>query len=500
MQEREFRAVDSEAFRTTSLRIILIVAASLPLYLWCTKDWHDQQRVSQIAVFSLCLLASICLFTSRPAAYPIIGPMPRWCMTALLAAGVVSAMLAENTLWALTEVSLVVSSVALGEFFAFSRRNIGKALDKMLIHTIIIIATCLLVLFFVIYDLMLSKELVPFSAHKTLWGFSNPRFFGQFLALTLPLIIFPLLCEGTSRNEAVAVSILTALWWTAAITSASRGLALAMIAAGVWLSLTGSAGRRWTMLQVRFAAIGLLIYLILFSAIPAWLGIEVRAHVSERLTTSLSLREVLWKQAIEMTLERPWLGFGPMHFADHYNAVAAHPHQALLQWASEWGIPAALAVTALVLLAAQKTFRVLRTTADSRTSPDTLRVCLSGSVAAALTLSMVDGVLVMPVTQVWLAILGGWLLGLHPVASPPKSPLHLLRGTWILVQALAVMLLLGVVFRDLHGLAANNTRFVENFHAPLQPRFWLQGVIADLDKVLTAPENRFGKESMSKPL
>ncbi|MFC5695751.1 O-antigen ligase family protein [Pseudomonas sp. GCM10022186] len=498
MQEIQSEATTNHALSTTTLRIILIVSASLPLFLWCASDWHDQQRVSQIIVFTLCFLSSTYLLTNEPVASPLIGSIPRWCLAALLLSGVASALLARHILWALAEVSLVVSSIALCRFFASIRRENGKSLDETLINTIYIVITSILVLYFVIYQQMLSKELSPFSAYKTLWGFSNPRFFGQFLALTLPMMIFPLLREGASRNEVVAVSILSALWWAAAITSASRGLALAMVAAGVWLSLTGSTGRRWSILQLRFSAIGLLIYLVLFSAIPAWLDIDIKAHVSERLTTSLSMREVIWKQAIDMMMERPWLGFGPMHFADHYNAVATHPHQALLQWASEWGIPSAIAVTALVFLAARNTYRLLSATADSRTSPDTLRVCLSGSIAATLTLSMVDGVLVMPTTQLWLAILGGWLLGLNPAASPPGSPAPIFRGTWILVQALAMMLLLSIVFRDLPGLAANNARYVDNTHEPLQPRFWLQGVIADLDKVLTAPENQLRQKQQEQ--
>lgn len=482
MRRREQELVRPGVMGKGVLLAILILLASLPLVLWIAPDWHDQQRVGQVMVFSLCLLASTSSLASKPAAPALVSPEIRWCIVSLLLTGLGSALLARHSAWALAELSLVASSIALGGFVAMSRRAIGPDFDQALIGTLALVSSCLLAMYFFIYHLMITKDIEPFVAYRLLWGFSNPRFFGQFLSLTLPLIVFPLLHDGTSRREAVVVSILAALWWTVAITSGSRGLALGMAAAMAWLSLSGTAGRRWSRLQLRSAVFGLLIYLVLLSVIPAWLDIEVAAHVSERLHTSLSLREVLWLQALQMILERPLLGFGPMHFSDYYNAVAAHPHQAILQWASEWGIPSALAVTALVVLAAQATFRTLRATANSCTSPDALRVCLAGSIAAALTLSMVDGVLVMPNTQLWLAILGGWLLGLRPVTSPRDPPTFLLRSVWVVTQVLAVALLWGIVIRDLPTLATQNKNYIQVFDAHLQPRFWLQGVIADLDQ------------------
>lgn len=482
MRRQDQGVIKPNAINTVAVLVILILAASFTLVLWVASNWHDQQRIGQIIVFSLCLLVGLCLLASKSVTPALVSPGTRWGMATLLLVGLISALLARHTSWALAELSLAALSIALGGFIAISRRTTGPALDQVLIGTIVLMCSILLALYFFIYHLMITKDIEPFVSYRLLWGFSNPRFFGQFLSLTLPLIVFPLLCDGTSRREVVVVSVLAALWWTVAITSGSRGLALGMAAAMAWLSLSGTAGRRWSLLQLRSAVFGLLIYLVLLSVIPAWLDIEVAAHVSERLHTSLSLREVLWLQALQMILERPLLGFGPMHFSDYYNAVAAHPHQAILQWASEWGIPSALAVTAIVFLAARATFRTLRATANSCTSPDALRVCLAGSIAAALTLSMVDGVLVMPNTQLWLAILGGWLLGLHPVTSPRDPPTFLLRSAWVTTQALAVVLLWSIVIRDFPILAEQNKSYIQDFDSPLQPRFWSQGVIGDLDQ------------------
>jgi len=66
-----------------------------------------------------------------------------------------------------------------------------------------------------------------------------------------------------------------------------------------------------------------------------------------------------------MILAKPLFGFGPMHYSDIANRIAAHPHQAWLQWASEWGVPSALVITWLVWKGARAVFRVMRERAAS---------------------------------------------------------------------------------------------------------------------------------------
>ena len=159
---------------------------------------------------------------------------------------------------------------------------------------------------------------------------------------------------------------------------------------------------------------GLLLYWLLFTVLAGYSGLELSSGAGDRLTTSLSGRGPIWWQAWHMIVERPWLGFGPMHFADIPNVIAAHPHQAILQWASEWGVPSALCVIALVWRGGWATLGVLRERRLSMQRTDLLRLCLFAALVAALVQSMVDGVIVMPISQLWLALVVGWLLALHP--------------------------------------------------------------------------------------
>ncbi|EPN59413.1 putative pilus biosynthesis-like protein, partial [Pseudomonas syringae pv. actinidiae ICMP 19096] len=268
------------------------------------------------------------------------------------------------------------------------------------------------------------------------------------------------------------------LWWMIAISGGTRGTWLGMAAAVAVTFCLGRAGRRWAGWQLGAASTGLLLFSLLFSVLPSLLGIEVSNFAGDRLTTSLSAREILWQQAWEMIKQRPLLGFGPMHFADIWNAVAAHPHQAILQWACEWGIPSTLCVAGLALYGLSTTAVLLRKRAQSLEPVDLMRLCLFASLIGALTQSMVDGVIVMPYSQLWLAIIVGWLLALHEWQAAPRPASVALSRAWLLCLTLATGMILYTIVRDLPDMDTRRQQFSEDFGGRYLPRFWMQGVIA----------------------
>ena len=54
---------------------------------------------------------------------------------------------------------------------------------------------------------------------------------------------------------------------------------------------------------------------------------------------SFSVRLILWKQAVNLIKQHPFFGVGPQHFAYYPNEWGAHPHNAVLLFATEWGLP-----------------------------------------------------------------------------------------------------------------------------------------------------------------
>ena len=162
----------------------------------------------------------------------------------------------------------------------------------------------------------------------------------------------------------------------------------------------------------------------------------------------------------------------------HLYDVATHPHQAILQWASEWGVPSTICVAALAWHGGWVTVCRLRERALSAQRPDLLRLCLFAALVGALMQSMVDGVIVMPISQLWLAWVVGWLMALHIRERPPAGVLPLAGSLWNVTSVLAVGLLIFVVVRDVPHIAQAQQRYVGDTHNHLQPRFWAQGVIA----------------------
>jgi len=454
--------------------LFLYLAGSLIVWSPAHIGWHDWQRSGQIVLFSL---AGLYLVLTR--ADLVFDRQTALLLTLIALGGLLSATLAPQPLWALTEVALMVSSLGLLWASALMRQRGGPQLDMVLLLGIALLCSLKTLEFLLVYAITLLKGSTSLDPWRLMHGFSNLRFYGQFQALTLPLLALPLLTTGTLHRWAIPAAVLLSLWWMLAITSGTRGNWLGMAAAMTVLSLISTAGRRWAAWQLITALAGLGLFWLLFNLIPDWLGITVNNHPSNRLNTSLSARETIWLQAWQMIQQYPWLGAGPMHFAATYNGIAAHPHQAVLQWASEWGTPSALCLGWLLWRAAQGSVHSLRTAADSSAPVDMLRVCLAGSIVAALTQSMVDGVMVMPNTQLWLSLLGGWLLALHlPMSTGNQNQPPRLKIAWLCLTLAAAGLLLAVMVRDLPHLKEQRQLYKARYDKHLMPRFWQQGMIA----------------------
>ena len=84
----------------------------------------------------------------------------------------------------------------------------------------------------------------------------------------------------------------------------------------------------------------------------------------------------LWSQALQLISQHPILGLGPDNYALYSrgtNQTFEHPHNAILQAMLDWGIPGALMVIGMALMAlAEAAKNVL----DSRQAPDVTGLAL----------------------------------------------------------------------------------------------------------------------------
>lgn len=437
---------------------------------------NDWQRVSQCVIALLCLLAIILFFANNPNT-AVLNQRQRVPGILIFCLAMLSVMNAHQTTWAFVEFSLLTASCCIACAVALERRNRGASFDRLVISFVLLLCAIKSVQFIAATTAAFTSGLATFNTLLLLEGFSNPRFYGQFQTFTLPLLAAPLLLNTSKHSTKTWIFALLACWWMIAICGGTRGTWLGMGCAAAVLFLCGPHGRRWCSWQLGATAVGLVLFWCLFSLLPSFLGIEMLNFAGDRLTTSLSAREVIWHQAWEMIKERPLLGFGPMHFADIHNPVAAHPHQAILQWACEWGAPSTLLVGWLAARGLLATLMLIRKKAASSEPVDLLRICLFASLLGALAQSMVDGVIVMPYSQLWLSIVVGWLMGIHEWSVTPEPSGPVLRWGWMATMILAVGFLMYVVARDFPHLDEREQQYGHDFGGNLQPRFWLQGFI-----------------------
>ncbi|MGY2170082.1 O-antigen ligase family protein [Pseudomonas gingeri] len=439
---------------------------------------HDWQRVVFVGlgVFSV-----IFFYFTRGAGRFCSSSLCRLNITIfamLFFVGLISSLNSHQPVWAFSEIAVWCVFLLLVFLFFFFRWLIGEGADYIFLIFIFFLCALKVAQFLSSTLSAFLGDINPLDTDLLLDGFSNKRFYGQFQTFTLPLLTFPLLLLSTQRSAKYWIFTLLGLWWLIAISGGTRGTWLGLGVASMILYLTGYAGRYWIRWQLAAVLIAGLLYWLIFSVLTDYCGIQIRSMASDRLTTSLSGRGPLWQQAWDMIRERPWLGFGPMHFADIHNPIAAHPHQAILQWASEWGVPSTLLVMWLVGRGLWATFRLIRERADSSDPVDLLRVCLFASLIGALTQSMVDGVIVMPYSQLWLSLVVGWLMGIHAWKGEPAKPNAFIHWSWMGISTAAVLFLVYVVIRDVPHLDERNRLYQEQYGGHFQPRFWTQGVIA----------------------
>jgi O-antigen ligase len=307
--------------------------------------------------------------------------------------------------------------------------------------------------------------------------FSNRRVSGQVASMAIPLLAYSLLTSGMPRAWRWSVFALLAVWWMLVIVSGTRGTWMALAAAAVVLAAVAwRASSGWLRIQTWALGAGALLFAVLFVGLPAWLGLDASLENRFVNLATLSGRGVLWTLAWDQIQAHPWLGIGPMHLASIRNDYGAHPHNAVLQLAAEWGVPAALA---LIVPAVVGLFYLLARLRRQETSSDALLVCLTASLLAASAQSMVDGVIVIPYTQTWLVLVAGWTLGVYfrggaPTPAIPDS--RMTRPGIPVLSLLALAALLNGVFPEVSNRVEVTQAYVDA-EKPILPRYWGVGWI-----------------------
>jgi len=155
----------------------------------------------------------------------------------------------------------------------------------------------------------------------------------------------------------------------------------------------------------------------------------------------------------------------------------------LLQFAVEWGLPVMFLLLAVtVITGARWLLKVYRDQAQAEVGFSAMvQVALLAAISGAAVQSLVDGTLVMPVSQMTLALLVGWAMGRG--MSMPMPTVRLRANGMRFVAVAAAAGLLWAVAPEIGSLAQrelDHLKALKPGPTPrLQARYWTHGWIPD---------------------
>ena len=436
--------------------------------------FNDRQRLLELLLLSFVLLDAILIGLTHSANQVAINKIMRNMLFSLLGFTVISCYLAQSPRHALIEASVFAGlcflSLLVARLFLENKQTFIRQM------TIALWASILL------YMLSFYTGYITASIFKTplQWpfpftGFSNIRSFNQYQLWTLGLICLPLLALDVKKTIRVWLHIALIAWWVLLFYSASRGVLVAWLA-GMLLTAVIYKKSAWPFLKLQFMQIilGFISYYFLFKVIPA-------AHESSLVTSTIFRgstydRLALWQQALILIRESPIFGVGPMHYA-WYNNSNAHPHNSLLQLASEWGLPATLIILAIAgygVYCWLRKFNADELQAATKLNSN-LAILLFFTIITNAAYSLVDGVIVTPISQVLMFTMIGLMVGLYcneplnAAISKPVKTKHQFRPVF------AAIVLVAIAWSTLpelvKGLSGNEKGFSMGYTAA-GPRFW----------------------------
>lgn len=462
-----------------------------------TLAWHDGQRLAQLTLFVLASCALLIPASGRPV-WETWVLMPRWSrlvLAVVLILGLISSLFAPLPRWALLEWSSLVLLGMLALAVAAAWRVSDAQREDVLVAVLYASALAYSVKAVTMYVTMLTVGPgygLGFKAEELFTGFSNVRFFSQVQTMLLPFLVLPLMWWGRTSARRMMLLVVPALWWMLVITSFTRGSWVGLLmGALVAVVFGGNPARRWIGWQLAALLAGAAAYVIFVVLVPDSLELlvpdsEGHPALLHRVNDIISLRgrEVLWGLSADLIVQNPWLGIGPMHFANHLSVLAAHPHNAILQFMVEWGVPAALGITVVWVAGglgwSLHVHRMTKAMEPDRHSM--VLVALLAAITGASAQAMVDGVMVMPVSQTLLALLCGWALGTY-YSAKPAVPVALHRSG-LAFRGVVVVAALGLAWGVLPELGRLEERMLAHLrlqpvgpNPKLLPRFWIQGWI-----------------------
>ena len=444
---------------TGVIGLSLIALSMLPFFM--PSGFHDSQRL--ITVISMAFIVIYQL--KNPIKQ---SPTTIWLLLLFLVLG---------SIVTLNSISIAWSSL---EFILFITLTTSILLNKSTIHENTIkhwvIIFSITQAIYILRGFLNYTFIILHNDKLDVWniidGFSNIRFYAQFLSWTLPFII-AYLCFNKSEKYRSWIIAIAVSSWIMVLMSGTRafiaGMAFSLLATlwftpGLWRSYT-----KWTLLTGIWGIIG---YILFIFIIPSLVGIDNNAALNSTVNRDFSNssgRVQIWIDTIHIILNNPYMGIGPMMTAmeGSLNKVA-HPHNFPLQLAAEWGIPFAIALGVVMVYVGINWRKLIAFNPELR---EPLALPITAAVSSAIAASMVDGLMVMPVSLFYMAMILGLATALWRNWTPNTHRIKIPLGLTS-IFLLSALSLAAITTYQWQALSEKNTSSYR-----LEPRFWADGKI-----------------------
>ncbi len=430
--------------------------ALLPFFL--PLEFHDSQRILTIMLATVLLSKQLWSSTWTPLTLTVFS--------VLAVLGLVASSLSPAPLWSGVEFALLFTVFLLTQVLF---RSVDTAFIQHLAMTMLLIQGGYVLRYLWNYA-EIAMNGYPLNPIAMIDGFSNIRFYGQFLVWTVPFCTAALATYKPTRWRWLALNIL-ALSWSMAYLSGTRSFFIAMLASIlITLWLTPTVWKRYVQWLFITAAVGVVYYAILVLWLPEIINTpepETLASYSvHRELTHSNGRFDIWLHTLQQTWEHPWFGLGPMMTAETgFFKTEAHPHNYWIQWVSEWGIPFTLLLSLFLGYQLWCWRQAMQTKASER---QLFALPAVASLGAAATAGLFDGLMVMPISLAYMTLILGIAVSLQHTWTNPADRIRLPHWATV-VLLLPTVALAGFTVYQL-------PRVVDApFTANSRTRFWTDG-------------------------
>jgi putative inorganic carbon (hco3(-)) transporter len=452
--------------------VLIVLSPSIqlmPKYIYL----HDGQRLLALLLLLVTLIYNAFNSATINNAIPIPQNV-RWAFIILLALSTLSTAQSHFPRHAVIEFSIFASlcyiSLVTASLYLKNKELFIKAI------TYVLWASVLLYMFgFYVGYITASISKTPLLWPQPFLGFTNIRLFNQYQLWSIGLITLPILAFNLKRNTKIWLSMALTIWWVLLYYSSSRGVLIAWFIGIFFTVITyKKLALPFLKLQLISAITGFFSYYLLFKIIPGILQQEVVTGTLIR--NNFSDRTELWNICIQMIKTHPFLGVGPQHYF-WYTKLGTHPHNSILQLGAEWGLPATvimLGIAGYGFYCWYNKFNAaalyVKTKLDS-----TVSIILFFTIIANAAYSLVDGVIVMPISQVLMFTIIGLMLGqsLHGKITDASNTQQRVIFRPIFASIVLIALVWSNMPEIIQGLSGNPRGFSSGPHI-VNPRIWVQ--------------------------